>query len=594
MKPTSEILERTESCSTKHKGGVFTKLYRYLLREDIYFAAYQKLYANSGATTKGIDDDTADGFSDFYVAELIQSLKDGTYKAKPVRREYIPKQNGKMRPLGIPSFRDKLLQEVVRMILEAIYEPIFDSNSHGFRPEKSCHTALKQIKTEFTGVTWFIEGDIKGCFDNINHEILIEILGRKIKDSRFLNIIRQFLKAGYVENWKYNATYSGSPQGGICSPILANIYLDELDRKFQEIKSQFDKPRTAYKTPEYRDADNEMKRLTGRIKRTNDINERGEMINRYKDLQKSLRHIQCKPNDNKKFTFVRYADDWLVGVCGTKQDCIELKAEISEFLSTELKLTLSEEKTLITHSSENIRFLGYDICVRRNHEVKGHSMKNGTWRKSRSLHMKVALTIPLKDKIEKFMFSKGVIRQKPNGELQPIHRAGLLNLADCEIVEQYNAEARGICNYYNMACNYHTLDYFCYLMEYSCLKTIANKHKSTIRKIIRKYKHGKTWAVPYETKKGINHVKPVKTADCKRGKPSDVIVQRKRFNWKTTIRQRLNAKVCELCETTNADLYEVHVVRNLNELGNSYWETVMKKRRRKTLVVCSKCHAEIG
>ena len=216
MKPTSEILERIEKCSSEHKDGVFTRLYRYLLREDIYYAAYQKLYANKGATTQGIDDDTADGFSDFYVKELIQSLKDGTYKANPVRREYIPKKNGKLRPLGIPSFRDKLLQEVVRMILEAIYEPVFDSHSHGFRPGKSCHTALRQISSDFTGVVWLIEGDIQGCFDNINHEKLIEILSRKIKDSRFLNIIRQFLKAGYIENWKYNATYSGSPQGGLC------------------------------------------------------------------------------------------------------------------------------------------------------------------------------------------------------------------------------------------------------------------------------------------------------------------------------------------------------------------------------------------
>ena len=593
MNPTSEILERIEKCSTTHKDGVFTRLYRYLLREDIYHAAYQKLYANKGATTKGIDDDTADGFSDFYVAELIQSLKDGTYRANPVRRDYIPKKNGKMRPLGIPSFRDKLLQEVVRMILEAIYEPTFDSNSHGFRPNKSCHTALRQIKSDFTGAVWFIEGDIQGCFDNINHEKLIEILGRKVKDSRFLNIIRQFLKAGYVENWDYNATYSGCPQGGVCSPILANIYLNEMDRKFQEIKARFDKPRSAYKTPEYRDVDNEMKRLSGRIDNTSDENERQELIKRYKHLQKSLRNIPCKPADNKKFTFVRYADDWLVGVCGTKQECESLKAEISEFLSAELKLTLSNEKTLITHSSEKVRFLGYDICVRRNQEVKGHRMNNGTWRQSRTLHMKVALTIPHREKIEKFLFAKGVIRQKQDGTFQPVHRSFLLNLSDSEIVEQYNAEARGLCNYYNMAVDYHTLDYFCYLMEYSCLKTIANKHKSSIRKIIRKHKDGKTWSVPYETKSGTKYVKPVKIADCKRGVADDVIFQRKKFNWKTTIRQKLNAKVCELCETKTADLYEVHVVRNLNELGDSYWETAMKKKRRKTLVVCSKCHAGI-
>ena len=299
------------------------------------------------------------------------------------------------------------------------------------------------------------------------------------------------MKAGYIENWKYNATYSGSPQGGICSPILANIYLNELDKKFREIAGRFDKPRSAYQTPEYHAADKELKRLSYWIDHTADEAARQELIHQHKAQKKAMRKLPCKPADNKKFTFVRYADDWLAGVCGTKAECEELKAEIAEFLSTELKLTLSEEKTLITHSSEKVRFIGYDICVRRNQEVKGHRMKNGTWRKSRTLHMKVALSIPHTEKIEKFMFAKKVIRQKENGEFQPIHRAGLLNLADYEIVEQYNAEARGLCNYYNLACDYHTLDYFCYLMEYSCLKTIANKHKTSIRKIIRQYKDGK-------------------------------------------------------------------------------------------------------
>jgi group II intron reverse transcriptase/maturase len=593
LKPTSEILVRIEKSSTNHPDGVFTRLYRYLLREDIYFAAYQKLYANKGATTKGISNDTADGFSNRYVQNLIQSLKDGTYKASPTRREYIPKQNGKLRPLGIPSFQDKLLQEAVRMILEAIYEPVFDSNSHGFRPGRSCHTALRQISYDFTGVVWFIEGDIQGCFDNINHEVLLEILGRKIKDSRFLNIIRQFLKAGYIENWQYNATYSGTPQGGICSPILANIYLNELDRKFREIASRFNKPRSTPKTEAYRSLDNEMKRLSSRIKNEKDAVIRMEMIHRYQALRKSLHLIPARPADNKKFTFVRYADDWLVGVCGTKQDCLELKADIAEFLKSELKLTLSEEKTLITHSSKNVRFLGYDICVRRSQEVKGHRMSNGTWRQSRSLYMKVALTVPHREKIESFLFAKGVIRQKPNGEFIPIHRAGLLNLSDSEIVEHYNAEARGLCNYYNLACDYHTLDYFCYLMEYSCLKTIANKHKSSVRKIIRLYKDGKTWSVPHETKYGTKRVRPVKIADCKRGKATDIIYKRRKYNWKSTIRQRLNAGKCELCGKKELNLLEVHVVRNLNELGNAEWEIAMKARRRKTLVICSECHSKI-
>lgn len=597
MKPTSEILERIARSSTEHKDGIFTRLYRYLLREDIYYAAYQKLYANRGATTKGIDNDTADGFSAHYIKELICDLENGSYKAKPLRRQYIPKKNGKMRPLGIPSFRDKLLQEAVKMILEAIYEPVFDEHSHGFRPNRSCHTALRQISSDFTGVVWFIEGDITGCFDNIDHKILLNILARKIKDSKFLNIIRQFLKAGYVENWKYNKTYSGTPQGGIVSPILANIYLNELDQKFNEIKRRFDEPReTRYeKTPRYREMDNEMKKISYWIDHTEDKEKRKELIRKYKALKKELHTIPCHPQTHKKFTFVRYADDWLVGVCGTKEECIALKAEIAGFLNKELNLTLSEEKTLITHSSQKVRFLGYDICVRRNQEVKGYKMKNGKWRKSRSLHLKVALTIPHTEKIEKFLFAKKAIIQTNGGALRfkPVHRAALLNLSDSEIVEHYNAEMRGILNYYNLAVDYHTLDYFCYLMEYSCLKTIANKHKSSIRKIIRLYRDGNTWSVPYKTKEGTKRVRPVKIADCKRGEATDIVFMGTNYNWKTTIQQRLNAGVCELCGKKSTDLLEVHAVRKLTELGDSDWELAMKAKRRKTLVICPDCHTRI-
>lgn len=598
MKPTSEILERITKSSTEHKDGVFTRLYRYLLREDIYFAAYQKLYANRGAITKGIDNDTADHFSQAYVNALIQELRDGTYRAKPVRREYIAKKNGKMRPLGIPSFRDKLLQEAVRTILEAIYEPVFDNNSHGFRPYRSCHTALSQIKKDFTGIVWFIEGDITGCFDNIDHNVLIGILAKKIKDSKFLNLIRQFLKAGYVENWKYNKTYSGTPQGGICSPILANIYLNELDIKFREMKTKFDRPRSKneWKTPEYREIDNEMKKISYWIDHTTDREERGTLIEQYKALKKRQNTIPCHQQTNKKFTFVRYADDWLVGVCGTKAECEALKVEIADFLSNELHLELSEEKTHITHSSKDARFLGYNVSVRRCQKIKGFKMKSGKRRKSRTLHLKVALKIPHSEKIERFLFAKKIIIQTPDGRFKPVHRAALLNMSDSEIVEHYNAEARGLLNYYNLAVDYHTLDYFCYLMEYSCLKTLACKHKSSVRKMIRLYKDGKTWSVPYETVKGTKRVRPVKVADCKKNKANaatDIVFSRTRYAWKSTIRQRLNARICELCGTRTAELYEVHVVRNLSELGDLDWELAMKAKRRKTLVVCPACHNRI-
>lgn len=251
MKPTTEILERIRKSSTDHKDGVFTRLYRYLLREDVYMMAYKNLYANQGAATKGIDNDTADGFGKKYINKIISELSSGTYEPKPVRRTHIPKKNGSTRPLGIPSFKDKIVQDIIRMYLEAIYEPVFSERSHGFRPNRSCHSALQQISKGFNGIKWFIEGDIKGCFDNIDHSILLSILTKKIKDSKFINLIRKFLKAGYMENWKYHATYSGTPQGGILPPILANIYLHELDLKMEELKKEFDKPAKRKRTHEY-------------------------------------------------------------------------------------------------------------------------------------------------------------------------------------------------------------------------------------------------------------------------------------------------------------------------------------------------------
>lgn len=240
MKSTMEILTKLQENSQKNQDEVFTRLYRYLLRPDIYFIAYQHLYSNKGAGTKGVNDDTADGFSEQYVTAIIEALRTGSYEPKPVRRTYIQKKNGKLRPLGLPVFADKLVQEAIRMILEAIYEPIFSIYSHGFRPGRSCHTALAMIKHEFTGAKWFIEGDIKGCFDNIDHSTLIGVLNRKIKDARFLNLIRMFLKVGYMEDWNFHETYSGCPQGGIISPILANIYLNELDRYITQLKKEFD------------------------------------------------------------------------------------------------------------------------------------------------------------------------------------------------------------------------------------------------------------------------------------------------------------------------------------------------------------------
>ena len=591
MKSTSEILERINKSSSNHHGGVFTRLYRYLLREDIYLAAYQKLYSNSGALTPGSDDDTADGFSKEYVSELITELQNGTYKPKPVRREYIQKANGKLRPLGIPSFRDKLLQEAVRSILEAIYEPIFLDQSHGFRPNRSCRTALEQIKNNFRSVKWFIEGDIKGCFDNIDHKILISTLEVKIKDSRFVNIIRSFLKAGYIEDFHYNSTLSGTPQGGIISPILANIYLHELDKKVAEIKERFDAPASSRLTSEYRRLAKRRQTLQKKIDRVQG-EEREAAKAEYKAICKEKFRTPCKQCDDKKLVYCRYADDFLIGISGNREECEAIREELRSFLENNYKLELSIEKTKITHSSERVRFLGYDISVRRNQEVK--KRKDG--RKQRTLNNSVELTVPLEDKIMRYLFNNEVIQKRPNGEIWPVAIPKLAHMSDVDIVNRYNTQVRGICNYYCLAANFNKLNYFRYLMEYSCLKTIASKHDSTTRKIIKKYHIRDGWGVPYETKKGTKYATIVSLAKCKVGK---MMIDHDPSTFKTNdvkklaqIR-RLENGVCELCGQENNSCKIFHAGKMKNLKSNTEWGRKMLQMRRKTLVVCPECYRKI-
>lgn len=591
MQPTMEILARINKNSNRNKEEVFTRLYRYLLRPDLYFEAYKNLYANSGAATKGVNHDTADGFSEAKIEKIIKSLTDETYQPMPVRRTYIKKSNGKKRPLGIPTFTDKLVQEVLRMVLQAVYEPVFLNCSHGFRPNRSCHTALTALKKEFTGARWFVEGDIKGCFDNIDHTVLIGLINSKIKDARLIKLIHKFMKAGYVEDWRYYGTYSGTPQGGIISPILANIYLHELDKFVMKLKVDFDVYEEKNYTPEYRAL---LSKQTVARRHINESSgeERQRWIDEHKRIHKLVLKTPAKSQTDKKIKYIRYADDFLIGVNGSRKDCVEIKRKLTEFIGQTLKMELSNEKTLITHSNDYARFLGYDIRVRRDTKIKRvGKMKHA----KRTLSNKVEPVIPLSDKIHKFIFSKGIAIQELNGNLRPVHRAELLHLSDLEIVSSYNSELRGICNYYNLASNFNRLCYLAYLMEYSCLRTLANKHRSSVPKMIRKFKDGKgKWGIPYKTKQGLKRCYFASYADSKSvNNPTDIITHATQMYRMSvnTFEKRLNAHICELCGTTDSNCYEVHHINKLKNLkGKEPWERAMIAKRRKTLVVCKQCH----
>jgi RNA-directed DNA polymerase len=593
MIPTMKILENVKRNSSKNKDEVFTRLYRYMLRADLYYVAYQNLYANNGASTKGVNNDTADGFSEDKIAKIIESLANETYMPTPARRTYIKKTNGKMRPLGIPTFTDKLVQEVLRMILESVYEPVFLNCSHGFRPSRSCHTALQSLKKEFTGARWFVEGDIKRCFDNIDHQALVEIVNMKIKDARLVKLIYKMLKTGYIEDWLYQKTYSGTPQGGIISPLFANIYLHELDKFVERVAKDFYQPSEKKYTDEYTAIHNRMNHIKYRLNKASGV-EKEKLLAQLKSARAELLTTPAKLQTDKKIKYIRYADDFIIGVNGSKSDCVLLKQRLTDFIATQLKMELSEEKTLITHSNKSARFLGYQIRVRRNGEIRPSGKDSFT---QRTLNGTVELSIPFDDKIMEFMFCNGIIKQV-NGEIRPAHRNPLLHCTELEIMTTYNAELRGICNYYSMASNFYKLNYFAYLMEYSCLKTLAAKHNSGVAKIREQYKDGSgKWCIPYETKQGVKRCYFANYADCKRTKnPSDKVTNAATEHrlTRTTMESRLAAKICELCGSTDAEHYEIHHVHKVKDLkGKELWEQMMIAKRRKTMVLCECCHKKI-
>ena len=335
-----------------------------------------------------------------------------------------------------------------------------------------------------------------------------------------------------------------------------------MDSYIKELKKEFD-VRTPYRTtPEYRAICSKRTRLRKKANKAEGA-ERKQLIAEYKEETAKLLKTPAKLCNDKKLKYVRYADDFLIAVNGSKQDCEWIKAKLTEFIQNTLKMELSQEKTLITHSNTPARFLGYDVRVRRDQQVK-------PWKKckQRTMNNTVELLIPLQDKIEKFLLLKGIVKQRAdNGKLEPISRLSLLRHTDLEIVTVFDAELRGICNYYHLASNYRSLNYFSYLMEYSCLKTLSGKHRCKLSKIYDKYRIGeKRWGIPYETKAGrkirrLTKFNEIDGKKCEDIEPKVITVVAK---GRTTIDDRLKARVCELCGRTDAKL-EIHHVNKVKK-----------------------------
>jgi len=583
------MLTEAHKCLTVVKergkeGKPLNRVYRLIRKPEILLTAYMNLYPNKGAMTSGVDaGDTVDGMSMERIQELSEKLKEETHQWRPVRRVYIPKANGKLRPLGIPGWTDKMVQEAIRLVLEAYYEPQFSDLSHGFRQRRGCHTALDQVRCRgWTGTKWFIEGDIKGCFDNIDHDKLMEILSDKIDDPRFLKLIRGMLKAGYLEDWRYHQTYSGTPQGGVVSPLLSNIYLDKLDKYAEGVL-----------IPEYtRGNVRKISKEYARLKKALERAKEKENRQGAEDIRKQMKETPFgNPTDPnfRRLHYVRYADDFLLGFTGPKSEAEEIKQKIAEFLRRELKLEMSLEKTLITHAlSGKARFLNYEITIGLE-----NTQQTG---KRRALNGKPVLLMP-KDVVKRW-------KRKFIEDGKVIHRKELLTNSDFDITTTYRLELNGIYNYYRKASNVSYLHELKGTMLWSLIKTIANKHQRTTSEVLAKHRRIHEERVVFETRVNREGKEPLTVRfgdislkrDPKATLADNITVIRMD---RTELLDRMMAEECELCGSK--EKVQVHHIRAMKDLKQRWkgqkerpaWVQRMIAIKRKTLVVCETCHRKI-
>ncbi len=431
------------------RGLPIEGIYRQLFNPQLYLLAYGRIYSNKGAMTPGPDAETADGMTMAKIERVIDVVRHERYRFRPVRRHYIPKKDGKQRPLGLPSWSDKLLGEVIRLLLEAYYEPQFSEHSHGYRPGRGCHTALGEVARTWTGTSWFIEGDISQCFDRLDSRVMLDTLGEKIHDNRLLRLVGQMLAAGYLEDWVWNATLSGVPQGGVLSPCLSNIYLDRLDQFVDTIlMPEYNRGVLREPNPEYR----RVQWAVTRARRRGD----DAAVRVLRKRQRSLPSHDPLDPGYRRLRYVRYADDILLGFTGPKAEAEEIKRRLAQFLHEVLALELSETKTLITHArTEAARFLGYEIITQYDDrkQTAGRRSVNG------QIRLRVPVDV-IKAKCSRYM-RRG----------KPASRNELMNEEDHAIINCFGAEYRGIVQYYLLAGDVYRLDRLHWVMQTSLLKT---------------------------------------------------------------------------------------------------------------------------
>nr|NP_150408.1 hypothetical protein PylioMp37 [Pylaiella littoralis]CAC50849.1 orf748 [Pylaiella littoralis] len=535
---------------------------------DMLEAAYIKIKSKPGNMTKGVDGKTLDGVNVDWLKSLSRDVGSGSYNPYLVRRLMIPKRKGR-RPLGIPSPRDKIVQESIRTVLQSIYEPSFIACSHGFRPGRSCHTALKEVKLTFSNTTWFIEGDIEKCFDSIDHRSLSTLLERRIKDKGFMDLYWKMVKVGYMSFGKINQSDKGTPQGSVVSPLLSNIYLHELDNWMTRRKESFEKGTRRKANPVY----TKYVRVAGGA-----------------SAARRLNIPSADPLDPnfKRLRYVRYADDFLIGIIGSKTDGICLIKELKEFLHDILKLDLNLTKTKLTHTmSEKPYFLGTWVKII---PVSGFQIKKNKSGKITRVSSRPQLRFLLKllvDRLER----KGFLSAKSH---TPTRQGWLVAFTPYQIVDYYNRVYMGLSNYYSFADDYSLLQRIHYILKTSCFLTLASKLRlGTKKKVYSKFgtniciKEKEKLVgsfrpyVPHKPRFNHSVYDPMKSMEAYFS-----------FRTKAYVLQSKNCWICGSFE--NIELHHVRHLRKMGNVANSdYLLRQMSTINRKQIPVCKACHISI-
>lgn len=579
------------------QGKRINGLHRLLACPKLWEQAYEAIAPNRGALTPGVEPTTLEGFSLKWMEDIIAKVKDGTYRFKPVRRVYIPKPNGKQRPLGIPSADDKLVQAAVKLVLEQVYEPIFSEASHGFRPGRSCHTALEEIKNTWTGIGWLVDVDVASFFDNIDHGILMDLLRKRVDDEDFLRLIKGMLTTGHLEDWTWHASYSGTPQGGVISPLLANVYLHELDQFIADLASRFDRGKRRRKNLEYLRMTSKVVRLRKRVGKLNEQGRETEarkLLDAIRDLRARMMQIPSTDRGDpgyRRLRYVRYADDFLIGVTGTKAEAREIMDEVRAFLKVTLRLEVADGKSGVSDAADGARFLGYDVLAYTGNRVT-RVLAGGRRRVTRRPPSRnIQLHVPA-DKLAGFVERKrlGNYHTKQGGS-----RPELTNSSDAEILLSYNVVLRGLAEYYKLGTGWkRSLGRVHYVWWYNLMNTLAAKHKCSVAQVLHRvltHHRGERglWIttsrfLPVAALRHIQDQQVNRTVGMDREKDFT-------FTWaRSDVVDRLRSQVCSACGETGVTL-EVHHARRLADAVHlSLAAQTRIARTRKRVALCVPCH----